>query len=65
MSLDTLIMFAGAVIALLPFSGFPQEWDRVILVIVGVFVIALGIVVRRRMPRTTPRTFVESAPKQH
>jgi hypothetical protein len=48
MTLDGLIMCAGAFVALLPFLGFPQSWDTVLFFIAGVLVIAFGIVVRRR-----------------
>lgn len=48
MTLDTLIMLAGAFIALLPFLGFPSAWDTALLFCLGVFIIALGIAVRRR-----------------
>ena len=48
MTLDTLIMLAGAFIVLEPQLGFPTGWDNVLLFIAGVFVIALGIAVRRR-----------------
>ncbi len=48
MTIDSLIMFSGAFIAALPFLGFPYSWDNVFLVIVGIFIVALGIVVRRR-----------------
>lgn len=67
MTLDTLIMFAGALVAALPFLGFPNTWDTVIFFALGVFIIALGIVIRRRSGGERPRrgngdTFVESAP---
>ncbi len=48
MTLDTLIMLAGVLVALLPFLGFPSSWDTVIFFILGVVVIGLGIAVRRR-----------------
>lgn len=48
MTLDGLIMVSGAFVALLPFLGFPTSWDTVLFFIAGVFIIALGIVVRRR-----------------
>ena len=48
MTLDALIMFSGIVVTLLPFLGFPLKWDNVILVVIGVVVIMLGIIVRRR-----------------
>ena len=48
MTLDTLIMLSGAFVALLPFLGIPASWDTPLLFIAGVFVIALGITVRRR-----------------
>jgi hypothetical protein len=49
MSLDALIIFAGALIAILPFLGFPVSWDHPIFFILGICVIVLGIVVRRRL----------------
>lgn len=48
MTLDTLIMLSGALVAVLPFLGFPNSWDNAIFFLAGVFVIALGITVRRR-----------------
>ncbi len=48
MTLDTLIMLAGVLIALVPFLGFPSSWDTVIFFLLGVIVIGLGIAVRRR-----------------
>lgn len=48
MTLDGIIMLLGVLIALLPFLGFPLKWDNVILVVLGVLVIMLGIIVRRR-----------------
>lgn len=65
MSLDALIMLAGFFVAILPFLGFPIQWDNVLLVIVGIFIIALGVFVRRRYSnrRVVGTTFVESAPR--
>lgn len=62
MTLDALIMLVGALIALLPFLGFPNSWDTVLFFILGVIVIALGIIVRRRESHhSAPRkTFVEN-----
>lgn len=48
MTLDALIMLAGALVAAMPFLGFPPSWDTAIFFVLGVFVFALGIVVRRR-----------------
>jgi hypothetical protein len=48
MTLDALIMLAGVMVTLVPFLGFPLKWDNVILVVLGVLVITLGIIVRRR-----------------
>lgn len=47
MTTDTLIMFAGAAVAVLPYLGFPNSWDSIFFLILGIFVIALGIVARR------------------
>ncbi len=55
MTLDSLIMFCGVLVAVLPFLGFPNSWDTVFFVILGVLVISLGIVVRRRAPRRRDR----------
>ena len=49
MTLDALIMLAGAFVIVLPFLGFPTNWDTALLVIVGVCIVGLGIVVRRRI----------------
>lgn len=51
MTIDTLIMLSGTLVALLPFLGFPASWDTVILVVIGFFVVSLGIVVRRKGER--------------
>jgi hypothetical protein len=48
MTIDTLIMLSGAFVAILPFLGVPTKIDTVLLFAAGVFMIALGIVVRRR-----------------
>lgn len=64
MTVDTLIMFSGAFVAVLPFLGFPNSWDTALLFLAGVLIIGLGIVVRRHSHRT-PRsgdTYVESVP---
>ena len=53
MSLDALIMLMGALVAVLPFLGFPNRWDSILFVIAGVIIVLLGIIVRRRHgPRT-------------
>ncbi|MDO8552891.1 MAG: hypothetical protein Q7S01_05245 [bacterium] len=48
MTLDTLVMLAGAFVATLPFLGFPNSWDKALFLLAGIFVISLGIIVRRR-----------------
>jgi len=68
MSLDALIMLAGALVAVLPFLGFPAGWDTAFYFLLGVFIIALGIVVRRSThtpPASSPKQgsmFSESTP---
>jgi len=71
MTLDTLIMLAGAFVAILPFLGFPNSWDTVLFFLAGVFIISLGVVLRRRSQRppseNLPKdsgTFIESKPQQ-
>lgn len=70
MTLDALIMLAGAFVAVLPFLGFPNSWDTVFFFLAGIFIVALGIVVRRRGGQNQQkvsagedrsRTFVESS----
>lgn len=51
MSLDALIIFVGALVAILPFLGFPISWDHAMFFILGVCVIVLGIAARRRLGR--------------
>lgn len=49
MTLDALIMLVGAIVAALPFLGFPHAALQWLQFIAGVCVLALGIVVRRRL----------------
>jgi hypothetical protein len=66
MTLDTLIIFGGAFVAALPFLGFPNSWDKVLLLFAGIFIVALGIVVRRRTGSHAQRsadTYAESTPE--
>lgn len=53
MTIDALIMLGGAFVAVLPFLGFPNSWDTFFFICAGVFIIALGIVVRRRLGRSS------------
>ncbi len=66
MTLDTLILLSGALVATIPFLGFPNSWDTVIFLILGIGIVALGIVVRRRTPRRMRHIqdshFVENQP---
>ena len=48
MTLDALVMLSGALVAFLSVAGFPPSIYKPLFFIIGVFVIALGIVVRRR-----------------
>ena len=49
MTLDALIIFLGAMVATLPFLGFPHKWLQVIFFIIGALIVVLGIIVRRRL----------------
>lgn len=62
MTLDTLIMLSGAFVAVLPFLGFPNSWDKIFFFLAGVFVIGLGIVVRRRLAQKTKAPGREEPP---
>ena len=52
MTIDALIILSGAFVAALPFLGFPNSWDTFFFLAAGVFTVALGIVVRRRLGTT-------------
>lgn len=58
MSLDALIMLSGALVAFLSLAGFPPSWYKPMFFVLGIFVIVLGIVVRRR-------GFYSESPKSH
>ena len=67
MTLDTLMMLVGALIAVMQFLGFPSSWDNVLYFLAGALVILLGIIVRRRTAQKPPAarsngTFSENAP---
>jgi hypothetical protein len=70
MTIDTLIVLCGVLVTLIPFLGFPLAIDNVILVVLGLSVIFLGIVVRRRASLRRSgssrrnETFVESVPER-
>ncbi len=56
MTLDTLIMLAGTSVVALQFLAFPRAWNTVLLVLIGVGIIVLGIIMRRRQnPILAPR----------
>lgn len=68
MTIEGLIVFAGVGVTVLPFLGFPLAIDNIILVVLGVFLMVLGIVVRRRSNRRnrlSARTtsYAESVPR--
>lgn len=68
MTLDALIMLSGAFVALLPFLGFPNNWDTVLFFLAGIFIISLGIAIRRKdnaSPQAKNGTFVENAPQKN
>lgn len=48
MSLDALIMLSGALVVFLSVAGFPPSWYKPMFFILGLFVIVLGIIVRRQ-----------------
>ena len=43
MSRSRLIVFAGAIVALLPILGFPRAWEAVFQTFVGLSIIGLSI----------------------
>ena len=75
MTKDLIIMALGALVALVPFLGFPSSWDRVILIVSGVFIIGLTFLLRHDLvshitrieenrPERKGDTFVENGIKQ-
>lgn len=71
MTVDAWLIFFGALVAVLPYLGFPSDWDTVILLVSGVSIAFLGIIVRRRglIPRVRrqrkPSVYVESVPREN
>ncbi len=47
MTKDVLLILLGGFTAFLPFLGFPNSWDTIIFVILGMSVVFVGIAVRR------------------
>ena len=60
MTLDALIMLAGAFVAVLPFLGFPNSWDNALFFLAGIFIVSLGIIVRRLGGRPSQPTSPEN-----
>ena len=48
MTLDTVIMAAGLLVIVVQFLGLPASWDDMLYLVLGAFVIGLGIYLRRR-----------------
>jgi hypothetical protein len=48
MTLDTVIMLFGAIVAVLPFLQLPIDWTNFFVFVAGIVIIGLGIAVRRR-----------------
>lgn len=48
MTLDALIMLSGALVAFLSVAGFPPSWYKPMFFVLGIFVVVLGVVVRRK-----------------
>ncbi len=47
MTKDVLLILLGGFTAFLPFLGFPNSWDTIIFVILGMSVVFVGIAVHR------------------
>lgn len=60
MTLDTLIILAGALVASLPFLGFPASWDTIFFFLLGVLIVVLGVVVRRELGNNEYDTYSKS-----
>ncbi len=71
MALNAIIMLMGMLIAIVPYLGFPVSWFRILYLVLGIIVIVLGILVRRRgskvsVTQTDVGTveFIESHPRE-
>lgn len=69
---DVIVMLGGVFVALLPFLGFPNSWDKVLMVVTGIILFAAGIAVRRGNrppmqlpPRVQPDITVMRGPLHH
>ena len=64
MTLDALVMLSGALVAFLSVAGFPPSIYKPLFFILGLFTIALGIVVRRKRGdwETTTRKHTQTPP---
>ncbi len=47
MAKDLIIIVLGALVALVPFLGFPNRWDTVIFVVSGISIVVLMFMLRR------------------
>ncbi|PIR82422.1 hypothetical protein COU20_02440 [Candidatus Kaiserbacteria bacterium CG10_big_fil_rev_8_21_14_0_10_59_10] len=48
MTLDALVIVSGVLVAALPFLAFPASWKSVMFPLLGVFIILLGVALRRK-----------------
>lgn len=66
MTLDTLIILSGALVAFLSIAGFPPSLYKPMFFILGFFVVGLGIIVRRqRGERETAERKTRTTNTQH
>ena len=73
MTLDTIIMLVGTMVAALPFLGLPLGMQNLLFLVIGVGIISFGIIERRKYsskvknappPPVRHSDFVESTPHQ-
>lgn len=67
MTLDTLIMLFGALVAAIPvMGGLPLSIERPVLFVLGVCIVAFGVVVRRRSVYSKEKhsTYIENVPSR-
>lgn len=71
MTLDTIIMLLGTIVAVTPFLGLPPMMQDILFFLLGVAIISLGVAVRRKGPdalksvqpiQSRNSDFVESVP---
>ncbi|HEY4502290.1 MAG TPA: hypothetical protein VJH21_00470 [Candidatus Paceibacterota bacterium] len=55
MTKDLMVIALGVWVAIVPFLGFPNQWDTIIFIISGLFIVALVLLLRRDLVKYVER----------